>query len=429
MKSRYLLLVLFVCHLSWGQIMNTTMPDSTIVKESDEGHRGGTGFKIADGKYGSMTLSFYVLGRYLNQMGIDDSYTNHNGDVIAIDRRQDMQFQKANLYFRGWVADPKIRYTVFVWTSNATLGQGAQVVVAGNLQYKFNKYFELGIGINGLPSVRSILGQWPEWLRSDARPIADEYFRGSFTTGIYAQGEIAKNVYYKVMLGNNLSQLGVDAGQLDNKLDTWSGAIWWTTHNFGKIPTYGDYEKHDKVATILGGAFTRSTENRQSQPDTDAPENSQIRLSDGTGIFSLNAFAPNTQVINAKYQMASFNTGVKYNGFSFDIELFMRWLSDFETSGQIPVTKLYDSGFSLQGSAMLVDKKLQLYSTYSYINGDYGKPWEVTCGLNWFPFKTKFFRINPEVMYENHSPVGYLSYPTQVGSKGVIGMLNVELNY
>ncbi|WP_427872370.1 hypothetical protein [Flavobacterium sp. MMS24-S5] len=231
------------------------------------------------------------------------------------------------------------------------------------------------------------------------------------------------------MLGNNLSQLGVDAGQLDNKLDTWSGAIWWTTHNFGKIPTYGDYEKHDKVATILGGAFTRSTENRQSQPDTDAPENSQIRLSDGTGIFSLNAFAPNTQVINAKYQMASFNTGVKYNGFSFDVELFMRWLSDFETSGQIPVTKLYDSGFSLQGSAMLVDKKLQLYSTYSYINGDYGKPWEVTCGLNWFPFKTKFFRINPEVMYESHSPVGYLSYPTQVGSKGVIGMLNVELNY
>ncbi|WP_427872369.1 hypothetical protein [Flavobacterium sp. MMS24-S5] len=114
MKSRYILIVLFVYHFSWGQIMNTTMPDSTIVKESDEGHRGGTGFKIADGKYGSMTLSFYVLGRYLNQMGIDDSYTNHNGDVIAIDRRQDMQFQKANLYFRGWVADPKIRYTVFV---------------------------------------------------------------------------------------------------------------------------------------------------------------------------------------------------------------------------------------------------------------------------------------------------------------------------
>ncbi|KAF2336902.1 hypothetical protein [Flavobacterium daemonense] len=429
MRLKYIPILLLLCHFtSWSQISNT-LQDSTAFKLEEGEHRGGSGFKIAEGKYGSMTLSFYVLARYLNQMGIDDHYTNHKGETFDIDRRNDLQFQKSNLYFRGWVGDPKLRYTVFVWTSNATLGQGAQVVVAGNLQYKFNRHFELGIGINGLPSVRSILGQWPEWLRSDARPIADEYFRGSFTTGIYAQGEITDNIFYKTMLGNNLSQLGVDAGQLDNKFDTWSGAIWWTTNNFGRIPTYGDYEKHKKPATILGGAYTRSTENRQSQPDSDAPENSQIRLSDGTGIFAVNAFAPNTQVIDAKYQMTSINTGVKYNGYSFDAEFFMRWLSDFKTAGEIPVTNLFDSGFSLQGSAMLVDKKLQLYSTYAYINGDYGKPWEVTCGLNWFPFKTKFFRINPEVMYEKHSPVGYLSYPTQVGSNGIIGMLNIELNY
>ncbi|MDR7371361.1 hypothetical protein [Flavobacterium aquidurense] len=429
MRVKYLLVLFFICTFSsWAQISNTPT-DSTETKLPEEGHRGGSGFKLVDGKYGSMTLSFYVLARYLNQMGIDDSYTNHNGETIAIDRRQDIQFQKSNLYFRGWVGDPKIRYTVFVWTSNATLGQGAQVVVAGNLQYKFNKHFELGIGINGLPSVRSILGQWPEWLRSDARPIAEEYFRGSFTTGIYAQGEITDNLYYKTMLGNNLSQLGVDAGQLDNKMDTWSGAIWWTTGNFGRIPTYGDYEKHPKVATLLGGAFTRSTENRQSQPDNNAPENSQIRLSDGTGIFALNAFAPGTQVINAKYQMSSFNGGVKYNGFSLDAEFYIRWLSDFESTGPIPVENLTDTGFSLQGSAMLKDKTLQAYTTYSYINGDYGKPSEVTVGLNWFPFKTKFFRINPEVMFENHAPVGYLSYPTQVGSNGVIGMVNIELNY
>ncbi len=429
MRVKYLLVLFFICTFSsWAQISNTLV-DSLDTKLPEEVHRGGSGFKLVDGKFGSMTLSFYVLARYLNQMGIDDSYTNHNGETIAIDRRQDIQFQKSNLYFRGWVGDPKIRYTVFVWTSNATLGQGAQVVVAGNLQYKFNKHFELGIGINGLPSVRSILGQWPEWLRSDARPIAEEYFRGSFTTGIYAQGEITDNVYYKTMLGNNLSQLGVDAGQLDNKMDTWSGAIWWTTGNFGRIPTYGDYEKHPKVATLLGGAFTRSTENRQSQPDNNAPENSQIRLSDGTGIFAINAFAPGTQVINAKYQMSSFNGGVKYNGFSLDAEFYIRWLSDFESTAPIPVENLTDTGFSLQGSAMLKDKTLQAYTTYSYINGDYGKPSELTVGLNWFPFKTKFFRINPEVMFEDHSPVGYLSYPTQVGSNGVIGMVNIELNY
>jgi hypothetical protein len=427
MRLRYLLLIL-ICTSSWAQISNT-LADSTRVILQEGEHRGGSGFKIAEGKHGSMTLSFYVLVRYLNQMGIDETYNNYKGETLTIDRRNDIQFQKSNLYFRGWVGDPRLRYTVFVWTSNATQGQGAQVVVAGNLQYKFNKHFEIGAGINGLPSVRSILGQWPEWLRSDARPIAEEYFRGSFTTGVYAQGEIMEGLYYKSMLGNNLSALGVDAGQMDNTLDTWSTSVWWVTNNFGRIPTYGDYEKHDKIATILGGAYTRSTENRQSQPDADAPENSQIRLSDGTGIFAVNAFAPDTQVINAKYQMTAFNGGIKYNGYSLDLEFYMRWISDFDTVGTIPVSNLFDTGYSLQGSAMLINKTLQVYSTYSYINGEYGKPWEVTGGVNWFPFKTKFFRINPEIMYESHSPVGYLSYPTQVGSKGIIGMINVELNY
>jgi hypothetical protein len=247
--------------------------------------------------------------------------------------------------------------------------------------------------------------------------------------GVWLSGEITEGVFYKTMLGNNMSTMGVDAGQLDATLDTWSSSIWWVTNGFGNIPTYGDYEKHTKIATVLGGAFTTSTENRQSQPDADAPENSQIRISDGTGIFAIGAFAPNTQVIDAKNQMTSIFGGLKYNGFSLDAEYFMRWVSIEKTAGVIPVSELFDSGYSLQASAMLVDKTLQMYSTYAYINGEYGNPSEVIVGLNWFPLKNKCFRINPEVMFENHSPVGYLSYPTQVGSNGVIGMINLELNY
>jgi hypothetical protein len=154
-----------------------------------------------------------------------------------------------------------------------------------------------------------------------------------------------------------------------------------------------------------------------------------VRISDGTGIFAIGAFAPDTQVINAKYNMTAINGGIKYKGYSLDLEYYMRWVNDFETVGVIPVSELFDSGYTVQASAMLVNKTLQMYSTYSYINGEYGDPSEFIVGFNWFPFKTKCFRINPEVMFENHSPVGYLSYPTQVGSNGVIGMVNLELNY
>lgn len=390
-------------------------------------HGPGSGFKLIDSKVGTLSFSTYFTMRYLNQLNLDDTYTDSFGRPFDIDKRNDFLFQKATLYFKGWIASPNFKYLGYVWTSNASQGQGAQVVVAGNLQYRIEKYLEIGAGVGGLPTSRSLIGQWPFWLRQDARPMAEEFFRGSFTMGVWAEGEIARGLNYKTMLGNNLSQLGVDAGQLDNGFDTWSTSLWWTTKNFGRSTSYGDFERHEKVAVMLGGAFTRSNEDRQSQPGSDAPENSQIRLSDGTGIFSINAFNNGSSVIQAKYRMASFNAGLKYKGFSLDGEYFMRWVSDFVATGPLPVSNLFDTGFAVQGSGMLVDKKLQLYSTASYVNGEYGKPWEVTAGLNWFIFDNKVLRINPEVIFIEKAPVGYINYPYPVGATGTTFMINLEL--
>ncbi len=94
----------------------------------------------------------------------------------------------------GWPIR-RLRYLLYVWTSNVNQGQGAQVVLGGNLQYQVKKYFDIGAGIGALPTSRSLIGQWPFWLRQDARPMAEEFFRGSFTTGIWAQGEITKGLY------------------------------------------------------------------------------------------------------------------------------------------------------------------------------------------------------------------------------------------
>jgi hypothetical protein len=127
--------------------------------------------------------------------------------------------------------------------------------------------------------------------------------------------------------------------------------------------------------------------------------------------------------------MASFNGGVKYKGFSLDAEYFMRWVSNLKVTGAVPVRHLFDNGFTTQASAMVIDKSLQVYGTGSYINGQYGKPSEITCGLNWYVFKNRLFRVNPEVMFEKHSPVGYLAYPTVVGANGTVFMLNLELFY
>ena len=80
----------------------------------------------------------------------------------------------------------------------------------------------VGVGITSLPTVRSTEGQFPYWLGVDDRLIADEFFRGSYTSGVWLKGEGQAKVKYMVMIANNLSTLGVSAAQMNNKFDTQS---------------------------------------------------------------------------------------------------------------------------------------------------------------------------------------------------------------
>ena len=121
---------------------------------------------------------------YLNQLGLDTTSTDTFGHVKTVRLRQDIQLQKVNLQFLGWLMSRKFRYLAYVWTSNTSQGLGAQVVVGGNLQYAFNSHVTVGGGIGPLPSTRSLDGTFPYWLPVDNRLMADEFFRASFTTGI-----------------------------------------------------------------------------------------------------------------------------------------------------------------------------------------------------------------------------------------------------
>jgi hypothetical protein len=388
----------------------------------------GKGFKLFTGDWGDLSFSLYTYVRYLNQDGLDPTYTNSVGTTKDLDLRDDIQLQKMILYFKGWFFTPQFRYLAYVWTANTSQGQGAQVVVAGNLNYTFNDYVALGAGIAALPTTRSTLGTFPFWLRQDARPIADEYFRGSYTTGIYAWGDLTKGLHYKAMIGNNLSQLGVDAAQLDAGVNTYSASLWWTTRNFGAYAGYGDFEDHEEFAATVGGAYTQSRETAQEQPGTDDPENTQIRVSDGRGVFDVDAFAPGTRIEEATYHMATAYAELKYRGFSLSGEYYYRLVDDLNVKGEISEREFRDRGFQSQASAMVIPRVLQLYLYGSKIDGQYGDPWDFGVGLNYFPFKTRALRLNAEATWVDNSPVGYLSYPLLVGANGTVYMVNLELN-
>jgi hypothetical protein len=387
------------------------------------------GYKVADTDRGDISISIYSYARYLNQLGLDPTYKDAFGNIKTVQQRQDFQLQKVQIKFLGWMLDPKFRYFLYAWSSNASQGLPAQVVLAGNLNYSFNKFVSIGAGIRSLPGTRSVEGNFPFWLGVDTRLIADEFFRPSYTSGVWAWGQITKRLDYITMIGNNLSTLGVSAAQLNNGFNTFSNSLVWkpTTGEFG--PGFGDFEQHQKLATRLAAHYTRSDEDKQEQPNSDSFENTQIRLEDGSVIFTPALFGKGVSVTDVRYQMASFDGGIKYHGLSLEGEYFLRWLDHFKGPGTVGLSSIFSQGFQMQASAMALPKTLQFYLGQSTIYGKYGNPWDFRAGLNYFPFHNKVLRWNNEFLYLHHSPVGYTSVPFALGGTGSIFHTNLELAF
>ncbi|HEY4231022.1 MAG TPA: DUF3011 domain-containing protein [Thermoanaerobaculia bacterium] len=406
---------------------------STEDKKKFLEHIPNAGFRLYEGDQGEIYMRLFSYVRYLNQKGIDPTYVDAFGNVKTIQVREDVQLNKFFLPFSGWFLTPKFRYYLYVWSQNPAQGDSAQVVGAGNLSYTFNRFVTLGGGITSLPSTRSTEGQFPYWLGVDDRLISDEFFRGSYTEGFWLKGEILSNLKYMAMVATNLSILGVSSSQLDQGLNTQSFMLAWfpTTGEFGLYGTYGDYDDHQKIATRLAAHYTHSREDKQTQPATNGIENTQIRLSDGSIVFTPDLFAPGTTVERVTYEMVSADAGIKYKGFSLEGEVFFRKLSNFTgiNTGIIP-SEIKDHGFQIQSSAMVLPKRLQVYLSGAEIyGGAYGDDSEIRAGLNWYFLCERGLRFNGEFIHVNRSPVGYGAYPLQVGSTGNVFHLNVEMNF
>jgi len=387
------------------------------------------GFKVADTDLGDLSVSIYTYGRYLNQLGLNSTYIDGFGNVKNVQRRQDFQLNKVQIKFLGWLLDEKFRYFLYAWSSNASQGLGAQVVLAGNLNYSFNKVFSVGVGIRSLPGTRSVEGNFPFWLGVDTRLIADEFFRPSYSSGVWAWGKIAERLDYIAMIANNLSTLGVSAAQLNNGFNTVSTSLVWTptTGEFG--PGFGDFEHHERLATRLAAHFTRSDEDTQEQPNSNQFENTQIRLEDGTVIFTPDIFGPGIVVTDVIYKMAAFDGGLKYHGYSLDGEYFLRWLNNFKGPGTTGLPTIFSHGFQMQASAMLLPKTFQVYLGGSTLYGKYGNPFDFRAGVNYFPFHNRVVRWNTEFLYLYHSPVGYTAVPFALGGTGPVFHTNLEVAF
>jgi hypothetical protein len=364
----------------------------------------GSGFVVHRSKAAELAIGAYALVRYINQLPAEQQFTDHLGNVRDIDTRNDIQFHRAMLHFRGWLLSPKARYQVTVWTVMST----DQTTLYGYLGYQFHHRFNVYGGINTLGGTRSVMGSHPFWLAND-RVMADEFFRPSFSGGAWVNGELIRGLWYQVAAINNLSQLGITAGQLDRGLGT-GVTVWWmpTTYEFGPNGSYGDWEYHEKLATRFGVSTARSREDRQLQTST-SPENTQIKLADSLNVFDPGSLAAGVTVQEVDYRILTFDAGAKYRGIFLQTEYYNRWLKNFEADGPLPVDRIHDHGFYVQAAFYPVKKKLEVYGVTSRIFGDkdagFSNSREFIVGSNYYWFDSRNVRTNLQVMNIDRSPV------------------------
>jgi hypothetical protein len=217
-------------------------------------------------------------------------------------------------------------------------------------------------------------------------------------------------LWYNALVGNNSSSLGITAAQLDRKLST-GASIWWmpTTREFGPRGAYGDWEMHEKFATRFGISAVYSPEERFTDADTGATGNTTIRLADSLNVFDTGALAPGVTVQEVDYRILSFDAGAKYRGFFIQTEIYARWLDGFVADGPLPVSSIVDKGFYVQAAFYPLPKKLELYGATSQIFGDkaagFRNSSEYILGTNFYPFDSRNYRLNAQVIDVNHSPV------------------------
>lgn len=382
--------------------------DTSMFPQADEGNRAifgefnpGRGFTVAKGEDGELNLSGYMAVRYLNQLPPDQSATDHLGRPIPIEPRNDFQFHRVMLFSQGWLFTPKFQYSTFVWTVQDT----NQVAVGGALYYNFNKYMTLGAGWNAYPGTMSLQGSHPYWESYD-RVMADEFFRPFFSQGVFAQGNLTSTLQYRWMFGNNNSNLDVPASKLDRDLSAGFAITWLpTTGEFGPRGAFGDYERHEKLATRFNLAYTFSPEDRQSPVGSPA-SNTTLRLADSLNVFDTGAFANGVTVESVHYKLVSASAGMKYHGFWLQGEGYGRKLDHFVADGPLPVSAVRDYGFYVQMAQMIVPNRFELYTGTSYVFSKYGHhPKEFIFGSNYYPWNTRNLRLNLQLIAVDHSPV------------------------
>ena len=138
--------------------------------------------------------------------------------------------------------------------------------------------------------------------------MANTFFRPGFSPGVVALGSVLDNtVHYQAGAWNAID--GGTSGVFRRGTSmAWAGNTWWEplgTFGLG----YSDMEHHEDPAIRIGTSGVFAPNTRALPVPGFNPENTIVRLSDGTPLATSGALGPGSVVDAFTYRLATFDAG------------------------------------------------------------------------------------------------------------------------
>jgi len=367
--------------------------------------RGELPFGLALGGY--MQLRWFEFARDAT------SWTDSTGDTLPVNNINSFNINRFLLSFHGYVLDEQLVYNFALFgTTNAGIRSG--VVAIGMLGWKFDEAATVGGGMTQVPGTREWLDMTPYTMGVD-RSMANTFFRPGFSPGLLAVGNLDKQLFYTAGVWNAID--GGTTGVLRRGTSmAWAGNTWWEPWGrFGLGAS--DMEHHESPVVRLGcsGVYAPT----YALPIVGSnPEDTIVRLSDGTRITKRGALGGDSRLDQFLYRLATVDAAWKYRGLALYGEYYFRMLDDFRGEGPFDRSSIFDQGGMGYLSWCFVPRTYEAYARSSFVTGPFGTGQEYGGGLNWYLKESRQARLTLEALYMNRNPAQNILYPYRAGYTG-----------
>jgi hypothetical protein len=375
----------------------------------------------------ALKLNVTTQLRYTGFSRSVDTWTDSSGQVLPVLNRSYFALNRNWFSFSGFAFSPRLQFNVTVFSTSTE----NQTIAVGSIGYEFSKAFAISSGYYKVPGTREWIESARYTLGAD-RTMANTFFRPSVSPGVWVHGEPVDGFFYYAGIYNDFNSTANGADRVSNNM-TYSGNVWWEPLGpFG--PGFSDQEYHDRVAIRTGTSLTYQRAQREPNLELGQtnPENTILRLSDGTPLFQQGALAPGVTLEQANVALFSYDLAFKYRGFSLSAEYYGRWIYGLNaTGGHVPKADLnmFDTGGLAQFSYAVVPKRFELFGRTSGVFGTFGDGSEYGGGANWYPLSNRNVRITFEAKRINHSPANNVLYGYFAGESGMLYQMQLLTDF